>query len=450
MTSRLADLDELVSLVRNPTSRRQFGEALACYNAGALRAAVVAAWTTSVYDIVEKIRELALAGDAEAGKQEKAFDALSAANDVAASLAFERDVLDIAKSKFELLSHQEHLDLMRLRDDRHRCAHPAMNAPQEPYQPTAELVRYHLHSVAYHLLVRPPVQGRAAVTRLFAQVESEYFPESVDNATTLLKQGPLGRAKSSLLRSFLVATLKALTNGTWPTLSPQSRRATAALGACLRMYPTDARTIIKDDFPAIAEAVADANLLALLRLAESYTEFSAEVPQGARVRLENFVKKPPPEQRLPAMLFALEIDYLRDVGEQQAKTLTKAEAIDAVTRALPRVKKHSCIVEQCFTLYLASGSWVEANDLAKRAIIPLAEAFTETQVQQLLDVAPTHPELAGANTTPSVLQALRDKSPIGADRFTELAVAASIHEHFDDVVSVTAMPAAEGDGPPEV
>jgi hypothetical protein len=42
---------------------------VASYRAGAFRAAIVATWIAVCFDVIEKIRELALSGDKEAEKQ---------------------------------------------------------------------------------------------------------------------------------------------------------------------------------------------------------------------------------------------------------------------------------------------------------------------------------------------------------------------------------------------
>ena len=62
----LGDLDELVISCRTEEARSYVSEAVACYKAGAFRACIVAAWIAVVYDLLAKIKELALGGDLEA------------------------------------------------------------------------------------------------------------------------------------------------------------------------------------------------------------------------------------------------------------------------------------------------------------------------------------------------------------------------------------------------
>ena len=102
---------------------------------------MVATWTAVVFDIMAKIREIELTGDARAHQQVERFNRIREQGDVEGSLAMERSLLELARDDFELLTPHEFLDLERLREDRHRCAHPAVNTADDLYQPTVEQVR---------------------------------------------------------------------------------------------------------------------------------------------------------------------------------------------------------------------------------------------------------------------------------------------------------------------
>src|SRR5437868_11178377 len=65
--SNLVDLDELVLMVRDRSSRGYIGEAITTYRVRAYRSALLATWIAVAYDIISKIRELELQGDGAAG-----------------------------------------------------------------------------------------------------------------------------------------------------------------------------------------------------------------------------------------------------------------------------------------------------------------------------------------------------------------------------------------------
>ena len=111
MPSPLEDLDELTLRCRDEKARLYIAEAVASYRAGAFRSAIVASWIAVCFDVIEKFRELALAGDKEAEKQIQDLDATRRSGDLARALKFERELLELARDKFELISPLEFIDL---------------------------------------------------------------------------------------------------------------------------------------------------------------------------------------------------------------------------------------------------------------------------------------------------------------------------------------------------
>jgi hypothetical protein len=167
-------------------------------------------WIAVVLDILAKFRELELSGDAEARAQITTFEHIRAGGEskLKEALEFERNILDVASDKFQLLAPLELEDLQRLRADRNRCAHPSMQSLDDAYQPPAELARTHLRNAVEILLQREPVQGKAAFNRVYAEVESIYFPTDKQEAIVHFNAGPLKRARPSLIRDLLVVLTK--------------------------------------------------------------------------------------------------------------------------------------------------------------------------------------------------------------------------------------------------
>jgi hypothetical protein len=198
----LGDLDELVLSCRTEEARRYVSEAVACYKAGAFRACIVAAWIAVVYDLLAKIRELALGGNAEARQITDDVAALQPRveagdqNAIRRSLQIERDIVHMANDKFGFFEGPQVLDLQRLQDDRNRCAHTTYQGADQPYSPSAELARAHLVHAVRHVLAAPPVQGKAATGHIIRLVESNFFPTDVDQAKVQLRAGGLVRPKA--------------------------------------------------------------------------------------------------------------------------------------------------------------------------------------------------------------------------------------------------------------
>ena len=62
----ITDLDELVLSCRTEQAKTYIQEAVGSYRAGAYRACIVATWIAVIFDLVEKVSDLALGGDAAA------------------------------------------------------------------------------------------------------------------------------------------------------------------------------------------------------------------------------------------------------------------------------------------------------------------------------------------------------------------------------------------------
>lgn len=136
------------------------------------------------FDIIDKLRELSLAGDKAATAVIEEFDAIMAANNIPRAQALERELLTVAKDKFELISPQKHVDLEKLQADRHPCAHPFQSAIGEVFSLTAELARFHIRNAVEHLLQHEPAQGKATFDSIIQTIESSSFPIEKARALT--------------------------------------------------------------------------------------------------------------------------------------------------------------------------------------------------------------------------------------------------------------------------
>lgn len=207
----LIALEELVLRCRDKRAQNFIQEAVVCYKNGAYRSAIVATWIAVVFDIIHKLNELDMTGDKNAKVHINNFEQIvnGGESKLKEALEFERDILSIAKKEFELLTPNELQDLVRLQQDRNRCAHPSMQAIDTVYIPTAELARTHIRNAVEILLSREPVQGQAAFDRICAEIKSEYFPTTKEEAVLHFKSGPLIRARESLIRKLIVGLTKA-------------------------------------------------------------------------------------------------------------------------------------------------------------------------------------------------------------------------------------------------
>lgn len=410
-TTSLADLDELVLRCRDDRARSYIAEAVACYRGGAYRAAIVATWVAVCFDIIDKLRELTLAGDKEAEAITTELEKTRRTNDLTRALKFERELLGIARDKFELLSHLECIDLERLQEDRNRCAHPSLVSEEQAFSPPGELARLHIYSAVTHLLQHAPVQGKHALDRLLREIASEYFPEDVKKATASLSSGPLKRPRESLVRNLVIVLLKQLLDKA--TDWKQRRRAHAALGAVKALHGSHFEATLKDKLPALFRAVQDRDLNLAARLVCALPETWPMLPTDVQHRLENYVKNLP-SAHLGDIDDLLECAPFKANAARRAARVTKAQLKDLTFFVLP-----AALIERSIDLYLASANFAEANDFAT-TLAPYLSDFSAAQQERLLKGVASNGEVLHSFELATVVGSLRQTEAVPLKKFEAL------------------------------
>ncbi|WP_454735377.1 hypothetical protein [Cupriavidus necator] len=330
----LGDLDELVLKCRNDVARAHIAEAVRAYKAAAYRSSIVMTWVALAFDLADKLRELSLQGDAAATKRIEEYDRIHETNDVVASLRFERELLEVAKSEFELISEVELVDLARIQQDRNRCAHPSLNMDGEPFSPTAELARTHIRTAIEYVLQNEPAQGKLALKLVMGQVDGEYFPHKQDQVEAVLAHGPLRRGRKSLVRNFIKILLKKLLAETVDHV--KEVKLIACLQAVKQMRADVWLEFFLTDLASVAKPVGAAEeghkLLGLvLRLPEAW----GALGEGVAVSLENYVRALPIED-LDLLPETYSFPPLKSAAEQRVKRLTPDDYSGLFLLSLPR------------------------------------------------------------------------------------------------------------------
>ncbi|PVV21094.1 MAG: hypothetical protein B6D74_12205, partial [gamma proteobacterium symbiont of Ctena orbiculata] len=362
MSEQLADLDELVLRCRNKIARSYIKEAVRSYKAGAYRAAIVTTWIAIVFDYLDKLRELEISGHKDAKKELEEFEKHRKANDVKKSLDFERELLDNAKDRYEFISPYEHLDLSRLMEDRHRSAHPSMNSVEEVYKPTAEMARLHIRNAITAMLQYPPVQGKAALDSIKKDLESDYFPTSSDEAQKVLKSGPLGMPRDSLVRNLTIVLVKRLL---LEDLSDKPHAQTcAALNAVREMHPEMATDVLKEKLSSVAGSVSDDRYHVAVKFLALIPDTWQFLDDGVRAKTENYANTMEGDQVVNGFGYALRVQEISEQVEARIPELSDEELIE-VSRTFSEELPEK-LADRALERYANATSWNDANWLANK------------------------------------------------------------------------------------
>lgn len=395
----LFDLEEMALRCRDDAARSYIREAVACYKAAAFRSCIVATWNAVVFDFLHKLRELELSGDKNATHHLKEYEVIRSAGRPMLSEAqkFEEDVLNLAQNTFELLTPLERSDLNRLREDRHRCAHPSMQSVDEPYAPSAELARVHLRSAVEILLSREPVQGKSAITRVFDDIKSYYFPRDVAHARIVLEAGPLKRARRSLVRDVFVGLSKDLLRE--QRSGSERGRQFAALGALIEIHGAIVSDLLPKDLPSLLGSVKEEELwkaLAYCRRVAGAWEASGK---AVHTKLGLFIAKATGSSLRRGIAHALHIPELRDHALARIGDLSDSELATVVSRE-PRREYTSDVLRRLNE----ATSFNMAEVLAENTLMPLVGLLKPDDIAALVQVTIDNSQMRKAWGIPGIIE----------------------------------------------
>lgn len=408
----IRDLDELVLACRSDEARHYIAEAVKCYKAGAFRASIVSTWIAVVYDLLEKISELSLGGDAEAQKITEELRDLQPKiqfgdkGAIGKILEIERNIVQIASEKFGFFDGQQLIDLKRIQDDRNRCAHPTYQGTDQLYSPSAELARTHLVHAVEHVLSVPPVQGKAATAHIVKLVESDYFPVTLEQAKTQLKLGGLERPKDSLVRS----VTDHLVFGMFEEGSKlRARRQTAmALRAVYDLFPGLAEPRLRKALNTIGRKLQDEDQVLFFQLQEYLPPTWKLLEKDNQTRLQELIRQSPDQVAILILPICFDVPDLIEVCRERLGALGYRSTGQLLSKT-----NHSEVINRAVDIYCSSKSWEQANLHYSHVIVPILDELNQDHIRRIL-YAPTkeRADLIGAHSFSTFIQHIYDNDKL--------------------------------------
>lgn len=400
-SGRLADLEELVQTVRDRNSREYIGEAAANYTSGCLRSAISATWVAVTYDIISKIRELSLQGDAQARVFTERVDkaiSLRVVNPVESKKqlqAIEGELLTQAHEAFEFLTDHDLHDMERLRDDRHLCAHPAFAGEDYLFQPTPELVRMHIVHAISALLRHPPVQGKSALKRFKNDLLSSSFPTTQTTVSEFLDERYLKHIKIGLIGNIVSVLLKAIVKQSEQDLIGKETAMAMSLIAVQRRHGAECAERMRQELPRLCDGCVDGELSRVMRLFRVDRRVWSWLGKATLIRITELVKGYAFDvATIDGMASCLEIDELRPLVASRAATFNVSQKHDLYSR-----NPNPIFIEDAVAQYSRAGSYREAEELFEALIRPFISVCRSEHIVAILSAAAGNSQIYCARDT---------------------------------------------------
>lgn len=385
----LHDPDELLLQIRAPEIRKYADESVRALRAGAFRAAVLCLWVAVNSDIIGKIRELAASGDAQANAKIVELEKWIHTKDLPKLQAFEQEILTLARDTFEFLTPIEADELERLRQDRHRCAHPALTPDGILYDPTPEQIRAHLVVATRALLAHPPIQGRSALKRLQAEVSGQTFPLEAAQVTAYLGPKYLDRGKEVLVAEIAKVHLQQSLAETPDVPRP---RAIHVVLAVKDQRPAVYQRIVSEHWPKRVAGAAEPQLPFVIELLHFDPALWPLLPAHEQARLITFVEQAPSSQS-QTLLDALQFPALKEAARKRLIEMSADELVPILKKQdQPQRDLALLVVERLKNVdtYKAAGQFLEIVD-------SMVNILSEQELREVLVAARENNQIYGAD-----------------------------------------------------
>lgn len=289
----MKDLETFQHEVVEPRVKPLVAEVVKSYSAGALRAATVSLWVAVVADLVHKIRNLAETGDGAASEEIKKLDRAVANGSVADFQKFERNLLELATDRLEILSPREKVELARLYEDRNLCAHPGFEGGDDIFAPTSEATRAHLASASKSVFSQRAIAGKRLVEELGQELLRDSWPGSdKDELVEYLQARYFSRSRESVQRNLFKVLIKACVRPPeedW-LIAKRGRVAVAALAQAMPQMHSELLTSVLGNWER-AHALDDTALVRAVGAFSASPSFRAALPDTAKMRLSSLLQK---------------------------------------------------------------------------------------------------------------------------------------------------------------
>jgi hypothetical protein len=280
-------------------------------------------------------------------------------------------------------------------------------------------------------------------------IASPYFPRDEAGALRVLSAGPLSRPKESLLRNFVVSSLKEPLIGEGATDPKLRSRIFAALKAVRQMHRAAFAQILAATIPSISQQVPGDALGRLVRMLAALPEAWEHFPDDARARVEHFARLMPDEELNPCLFMALDHPALSDEAKHRLSNVQREALASLIAKTPIRAGEHREIIDRAMKLLEEAGSFNEANAVIHSVLRPLLPFLVSADVQTIVEHARSNGEVRGAWQTPAILRELRGLGLVTSEDLQAMLIEADLKGEFRQLFPDDDETDSEGEEPEE-
>lgn len=422
------NLEKLLYKCRNRHARQYIQEAIQCYQVGAFSAAILSVWTAVTLDLFEKLKELAAAGDTNV---DKLIQYIEKKADISGTIEFallENDFITIARDQFELISHADSIDLIRLQQDRKRCIRPLFNPDDKMFSPTGELVKIHIFSAVNNLLQYPVYYGKDELDLLINNIESPTFPINKEQIVNLLKNSVLAHVRSSLFKEFFNYLItKCISHEL--TLQ-QKMRYYMIFKTTLELYWNVSTKILQVEIPKLTANIKD--ISQILYLVSCGANIWSFLDSQTKKKVSEYVMNLPIND-IKLIKWLLSYSPLKKEIRHRIHTLTQEELLVVMSNGATLI--NPIFIDRAIEIYTQSKSFEFSNDWVIK-FYGYIDCFTPNNVERIIIAAGKNNFISGSYNFEELIIGMRDSGIIPYEKFDELLNMYGIYDLFVEKIQL--------------
>lgn len=202
---REISIDDASASIYSSKTKEYFDEVIKSYYNESYRSVVVMLYSIAITDLIYKLEDLKdLYNDHKAISILSEIDKLQTNNPN--SPDWETKLIELVKTKTNLLEPADYINVLTLQKHRHLCAHPVLNQSYDLYKPNKETARAHIKNCLDGILTKPPMLSRDVFND---------FADDLERNKTMDDNDLKKHLKSKYLKSLNFKTEKHLFRSLW-------------------------------------------------------------------------------------------------------------------------------------------------------------------------------------------------------------------------------------------
>jgi hypothetical protein len=165
-------LENISQKIYSNKTKEYIQEVLSSYYNNNNRAAIVTLYSVVIIDILDKLEildEIYLDTTAKAILDDlKEFQKNNPINP-----DWERDLIEQVKTRTSIIDNVDYAHIQALRNDRHLCAHPAIDKDAKLYTPNNETVASHIRNMLESLFLKPAILSKKILITILEDIASK-------------------------------------------------------------------------------------------------------------------------------------------------------------------------------------------------------------------------------------------------------------------------------------